>query len=345
MAIPNIDLKKRKSNQPHVVLLGAGASFAAFPKGDINGMQLPLMNNIVSILKLEPLLKKYGIDYNGENFEAFYSNLVTSKTNTKLRSEIEAAIFGYFSEMVIPDKPTLYDYLLLSLRKKDIIATFNWDPFLAQAYLRNYKVAKGKLPDIIFLHGNVAVGTCRECETIGLLDYSPFCWICKKPFELSKLLYPVKNKNYQEDDFIDLQWQKLKDNLKQAYMLTIFGYSAPVTDVEAISLMREAWQLNSIQQLAAIDVIDIKSERELRQTWKPFSSQFFTTYKSILETYLFNHPRRSCEALQMATLQQDPWSDNPYPKFKTLGELHKWIAPLVEEERDDKCLSSKGTYS
>ena len=262
-----------------------------------------------------------------------------------MQGQIGEAIFKYFSEMIIPDEPTLYDYLLLSLREKDIIATFNWDPFLAQAYLRNYKVAKDKLPDIIFLHGNVAIGTCKECKAMGFLDYSPFCWICKKPFEFSKLLYPVEHKNYQEDDFIDLQWKKLKYNLKQAYMLTIFGYSAPVSDVEAISLMTEAWALNSIQGWAWIDIIDIKNESELLQTWKPFSSYFSSTLKNIMETYLFTHPRRSCEALQMATLQQNPWSDNPYPKFKTLGELHKWIAPLVEEERDDKCLSSKGTYS
>jgi hypothetical protein len=30
----------------------------------------------------------------------------------------------------LPDHPTVYDHLLLSLRKKDAIFTFNWDPFL-----------------------------------------------------------------------------------------------------------------------------------------------------------------------------------------------------------------------
>src|SRR5579883_568133 len=47
---------------------------------------------------------------------------------------------------------------------------------------------------------------------------------------------------------------------------------------------------------------------------------------------LFRHPRRSCEALAMATLQNDPWTDNPFPKFKSLPQLHAWIAPLVAEE-------------
>src|SRR5579885_1598219 len=47
---------------------------------------------------------------------------------------------------------------------------------------------------------------------------------------------------------------------------------------------------------------------------------------------IFRHPRRSCEALAMATLQNDPWTDNPFPKFKSLPQLHAWIAPLISEE-------------
>lgn len=31
------------------------------------------------------------------------------------------------------ESPTIYDYLLLSLRKKDVVATINWDPLLVQA--------------------------------------------------------------------------------------------------------------------------------------------------------------------------------------------------------------------
>ncbi|MHA1748548.1 MAG: hypothetical protein ACTSXN_02865 [Promethearchaeota archaeon] len=35
------------------------------------------------------------------------------------------------------ESPTIYDYLILSLRKKDVIATFNWDPLLVQAAWKN----------------------------------------------------------------------------------------------------------------------------------------------------------------------------------------------------------------
>lgn len=40
-------------------------------------------------------------------------------------------------EIQIPERPTIYDQLLLNLRPKDLIATFNWDPLISQAYKRN----------------------------------------------------------------------------------------------------------------------------------------------------------------------------------------------------------------
>jgi hypothetical protein len=38
----------------------------------------------------------------------------------------------------------------------------------------------------------------------------------------------------------------------------------------------------------------------------------------------------------MATLQNVPWPDNPFPQFKSLPELHTWIAPLVAEENEGR---------
>ena len=37
-------------SRPHVVILGAGASAAAFPKGDRNGRRLPLMDDLVQVV-------------------------------------------------------------------------------------------------------------------------------------------------------------------------------------------------------------------------------------------------------------------------------------------------------
>jgi hypothetical protein len=53
----------------------------------------------------------------------------------------------------LPNEPTIYDHLVLSLRPKDLIATFNWDPFLYQAFVRNGHV--GDMPYLAFLHGTM----------------------------------------------------------------------------------------------------------------------------------------------------------------------------------------------
>ena len=42
--------------RPHLVVLGAGASRAAFPDGDKNGKRLPLMADLVDTLGLRSLL-------------------------------------------------------------------------------------------------------------------------------------------------------------------------------------------------------------------------------------------------------------------------------------------------
>ena len=55
---------------PHVVILGAGASLAAFPNGDKNGRQLPLMNNLVEVVGLRSLLDSWDIDHGETDFEA-----------------------------------------------------------------------------------------------------------------------------------------------------------------------------------------------------------------------------------------------------------------------------------
>jgi hypothetical protein len=44
-----------ENTRPHVVILGAGASLAAFPNGDRNGRRLPLMKDFVDVVALRGL--------------------------------------------------------------------------------------------------------------------------------------------------------------------------------------------------------------------------------------------------------------------------------------------------
>jgi hypothetical protein len=63
------------NNWVHVVLLGAGASRAAFPKGDALGKTLPVMNDLIDILGLSEFLQKHDIKSKGKNFENIYSDI------------------------------------------------------------------------------------------------------------------------------------------------------------------------------------------------------------------------------------------------------------------------------
>jgi hypothetical protein len=119
--IPIGELEKILMGRPHVVLLGAGASRAAFPQGDKNGLRLPLICDFVEVLGLASILKRSRIDFIGRNFEDVYSDLCEKPEHRGVRDEIENRIRDYFSRMELPDAPTLYDYLVLSLREKDVI--------------------------------------------------------------------------------------------------------------------------------------------------------------------------------------------------------------------------------
>ena len=338
--IPQLDAKNERNESPHVVILGAGASRAALPNGDKNGCVLPLINNIVKVVGLQPLLGKFGVEYKGQNFEAFYDDLVSMGNNEELLKEIEQSIYDYFSKMELPDEPTLYDYLVLSLREKDIIATFNWDPLLALAYIRN-KHLTDKMPQIAFLHGNVLAGCCIEHKRRGFLN-GVRCNECGQLFKPTKLLYPMRQKDYQSDKFIYGEWELLRWHIQHAYLITIFGYSAPATDVEAKKLMLEVWKKNTTKSFSWIHIIDIKTEDEVKENWKDFEARDMSVSDNIHDSCLFIHPRRSCDALAMATLQQAPWADNPFPQPNTLEDLQEWIEPLIEEENNSKKLSSKG---
>jgi hypothetical protein len=334
--LPQLDIKNNCNHSPHVLILGAGASYAAFPEGDKNGLKLPLMNNLVEVLGLEGLIFKHGLKYEGEDFEATYDALVHSGNYNELVSEIDRSVERYFERMELPDEATIYDYLVLSLRSKDIIATFNWDPFLAKAFQRNmHVIGYEQMPKIAFLHGNVSIGVCNDCKSKGWRYNS--CDKCQKHFGPSKLLYPVSKKNYSSDPFLDSEWKNLQHHIQHAYFITVFGYSAPVTDAEAKKLMLDVWVENGTRDLAQIDLIDVKEREEVKENWQEFIvRENYAIKDDFFDTYLAIHPRRSCDAFAIATLQQRPWKDNHLPKGASLKELQDWVMSLVEEEKAGK---------
>ena len=235
--------------RPHVVLLGAGASLAAFPNGDRLGRKLPLMKNLVEVIDLEPLIEQTGKKINQENnFEAIYSRIASNPNHFGIKEKIEAKVREYFTSLEITNSTTLYDRLLLSLRRKDAVFTFNWDPFLFDAYFRNRHIPA--LPEIFFLHGNVRIGRCStHTEKWG--KRLSQCPICSRPFKDVPLLYPVKQKNYSDDIYIIGSWNSARQFFREAFVLTVFGYSAPESDVEAVKVLKQSWLRRSDRRYRA----------------------------------------------------------------------------------------------
>lgn len=326
------EINQVKMNRPHVVILGAGASLACFPKGDKNGKCLPLMNNFAEVLNLNPILARSGVEFEGRNFEEVYDQIFKDKNLKPLRIEIEEAIYDYFSSLEIAESPTLYDYLLLSLRKKDVVATFNWDPFLVQAYKRNRQ--RFNLPRLQFLHGNVEIGYCEHDLVLGLKGTR-----CKDhgvPFTPSRLLYPISEKNYHLDKFISTQWRDLAQSIQSAFMLTVFGYGAPKSDVSAVDLLKAAWGNKDARNLEQTEIIDIKPEAELHDTWEPFiHSHHYDTYTNFFDSWIAKHPRRTGEAYLNQYIDAMFLEDNLAPRSESFDELWNWFDKLhlVEMKR------------
>ncbi|MDX6574524.1 MAG: hypothetical protein QOE96_477 [Blastocatellia bacterium] len=329
--------------KPHVVILGAGTSRAACPTGDANGKQLPLMNDLVDLLGLERTLEKAGIDHHGRNFEDIYDQLYADDKYSKVRQELEDAVYGYFSSLQLPEHPTLYDHIVLSLRQKDVIATFNWDPFLMQAYRRNLAMFEGRLPRLQFLHGNVTVGYCESDKVLGLNGND--CKKCGTPFVPSKLLYPISAKNYQLDFLISTEWTELQAALASAFMITVFGYSAPKSDVSAIKLMKDAWGDVYARNMEQTEIIDIRSEDDLCSTWEPFiHTHHYEVHENFYDSWIANHPRRTGEAYWNQYWEANFIENNPIPKEADFPELWAWFARLREvEERESQPNAGSGS--
>ena len=322
---------------PHVVILGAGASRAAFPMGDRNGKTLPLMADLISVLNLKDYLQSIGFhDLDNANFEEIYSKLFADGRKREIEY-LNKVVYDYFDDMELPDSVTIYDELILSLREKDLIATFNWDPLLFKAYIRNLN-APGKRPYLAFLHGNVGLSVCYKDKLSDYKYHKRACHKCGSALQEAPLLYPVTQKDYLQNELIKTQWDILRDHLEKAYMVTIFGYGAPSTDVEAIKLFKDAWDSNKTRNLSTFTIIEHPDvdAGAVEKRWRAFSTKdndnTVGVIKSCRDTRLWRYARRSCESLGEATLQQNPMRENPVPQMADLHQLHEWFAPLAKEE-------------
>lgn len=326
----------------HVVILGAGASIAAtMLDKERFGRELPSMNGLPKVIFMNDLLQKVPDGLYHENFEQLYTNLHTNNPADPILEEMNNRIYEYFSSLYLPDKPTIYDYMVMALRPKDLIASFNWDPFLHQAWWRNY--LHGASPDICFLHGNVAVGYNEQYNMsgpAGTRSRNNGCY-----YEPTPLLFPTGAKDYHTHPYIRGSWDMLKSWLHSdsTWRVTIFGYSAPVSDKAAIDLMRSAWGTPDKRNMEQFELIDVRPEEEVRKAWDNFIHTHHYDYcTNYFQSSLAQCPRRTNESyferIYMTTPERAFHETTPIPDggFDTFEEMWAWHQELIDIENQQK---------
>lgn len=323
--------------RPHVLLLGAGASKAALPDGDKNGRSVPVLRDVAEDLDLFDYFPEELRDLARSDFEAAYSRLADMHDCAEDIQTINDQVGAYFAELELPDEPNLYDVLNLTLREKDAIFTFNWDPFLVQSRIRLARLGVRDMPKLFFLHGNVRIGYCVNDTNSGLLGRP--CSMCGEPFEPSTLLFPVERKNYQDGHLSQREWEVMHEYLGNCFMFTVFGYSAPDTDVEAVELMTEAWGQVEQRRLEQTEVINRPGadHKALRETWDPFiHTHHYEIHESFYDSWIANHPRRTGEAYRNQFLDAKFIHNNAVPRdFDDLESLVAWFRALFDAEQND----------
>lgn len=117
-------------------------------------------------------------------------------------------------------------------------------------------------------------------------------------------------------------------------MLTIFGYGAPQSDLEAIEAMTKAWGPVEGREMEQTEIIDIRDEDYLRATWSPFiHTHHYEVQRDFYDSWIARHPRRSCEAAWQQFFEAKFVSNNQVPRAATLGELQAWYSPLLVVEK------------
>jgi len=287
------------------------------------------MNDLYRLPPAEAVLSTAGISAEGRNFEELFAEFAGQASRRKVRESLETAIFDYFSALRLPSVPTIYDHLILSLRPKDVIATFNWDPFLIQAAQRNGRV--GGVPQLAFLHGNVLEGFCEEDQVMGVRGR--VCSRCSKPFSPGNLLYPIGEKDYESNPAVRSSWRAVKGAFKDAFMVSVFGYSAPTTDVAAIALLDEAWGGWRNREMEQFEIIDIRPEDDLRREWGRFiHTHHYEVHPAFTDSWIAKHPRRSGEAYWSQFFDAQFINSNPAPLSDDFEALWSWFAPLIGAE-------------
>lgn len=126
----------------------------------------------------------------------------------------------------------------------------------------------------------------------------------------------------------------MRNALEKAYMVTIFGYSAPASDAEAVDMLKQAWGAVAERKLEEIELIDIRDENEVIKSWSQFIHiHHYSYHTSFFDSTLAKCPRRSCEAT-FDRLMNCIWLDDSkgFNEGMSFSDIDEKTYRLIKEE-------------
>ena len=308
----------------HLVILGAGSTIATIPKGDKNGEFSYTLDNLLNDKCFASFVEKVqALDYQTDDVEALCKQLY--KENRPLYDEFESLVRKKYASLELPDGFTILDRLVLSLTPNDAIISFNWDDLVIQAYQRMSEyVPEEMLPILAFPHGNAqAVYNNKHYTSKRIVTGAN--WID------SPLNMPVDEIDYKLDAFIGSQWKVLDFYIRNAQMITFFGYRGPSSDEQDLQHLDELFAKNEICDKIEIIDKDLESSIQVARGLKRFKMQpnWLFPCADFWHSTIAKHPRRT-----LSTIGNWNYSANTSIKEETLAEFMSHVGPLIDEEQD-----------
>lgn len=308
----------------HLVILGAGSTIATIPNGDKNGEFGYTLANLLNDKCFTSFVKKaQAKGFLTSDVEDLCNQLC--KEDKPLYDEFETLVRKKYASLELPEEFTILDRLVLSLTPNDAIVSFNWDDLLIQAYQRMSEFVPEKmLPVLAFPHGNAqAVYNNKHYTSKRIVTGAN--WID------SPLNMPVDEVDYKSDIFIGSQWNILDFFMRNAQMITFFGYSGPSSDELDLQHLDELFAKNKICDKIEIIDKDLDTAMEVAKRLVRFKMQSNWLYPcaDFWHSTIAKHPRRTLSVL-------DNWnySVKTAAKAKTLAEFMGQVGPLIEEEQN-----------
>lgn len=306
----------------HLVILGAGSTIATIPNGDKNGEESYTLANLLKDKTFTSFLEKVQGNFSTNDVEDLCKQLY--KEDRPLYYEFESLVRKKYARLELPEEFTILDRLVLSLTPNDAIVSFNWDDLVIQAYQRMSEyVPEEMLPILAFPHGNAQAVYNNKHYTSKRIVTST-SW-----FD-SPLNMPVDEIDYKSNIFIKSQWRVLDFFIRNAQMITFFGYRGPDSDEQDLKHLDELFAKNEICDKIEIIDKDQESAVEVAKRLERFKMQPNWLYPcaDFWHSTIAKYPRRTLSVL-------DNWnySVRTSAKEESLAEFLKHIGPLIEEEQ------------